>query len=61
MITKIEAAIKLLKQNGYIVTAPKPLRESEYQKALRTGIQPAIWPPIMMTKDDVDHFRATFL
>ncbi len=54
---KIEAAIKLLEQNEYSVTAPPG--ESDYQKALRTGKKPAIWPPIVMTQDDLNHFRST--
>ncbi len=34
-------------------------RETEYQKALRTGVKPAIWPPISMTSDELLHFRET--
>lgn len=39
---------------------PRPGRkkETEYQKAIRTGIKPAIWPPIVMTREDLEHFRA---
>lgn len=31
--------------------------ETEYRKALRTGVMPAIWPPIVMTEEDLQHFR----
>jgi hypothetical protein len=31
--------------------------ESNYRKALRTGIKPDIWPPILMSQEDLDHFR----
>ena len=34
--------------------------ETEYMKALRTGILPDIWTPIRMTREDLDHFRKTF-
>lgn len=60
MKNKIEAAINLLKANGYMVSEPpQELQETQYQKAIRTGIKPAIWPPISMTGDDLQHFRAT--
>ena len=32
--------------------------ESEYWKAIRTGKKPAIWPPITMTQEELDHFRS---
>lgn len=35
-------------------------KESEYQKALRTGVKPDIWPPIMMTGEELQHFRENF-
>ena len=38
-------------------TEPPP--ESEYEKAIRTGVKPAIWPPIVMTREELNHFRAT--
>ncbi len=57
-MSKIKAAIKLLEKNGYTVEASKPPAESEYRKALRTGKKPSIWPPIVMTRDDLNHFRA---
>lgn len=55
--SKIESAIKLLKEKGYTVMPPEP-QETEYQKAIRTGKKPAIWPPIMMTREDLNYFRA---
>lgn len=33
-------------------------KESEYAKALRTGVKPAIWPPIMMSREELEHFRS---
>jgi hypothetical protein len=33
--------------------------ESAYEKAIRTGVKPAIWPPISMTAEELDHFRRT--
>jgi hypothetical protein len=54
---EIAAAIKLLKKNGFGITEPPP--ESEYEKAIRTGVKPAIWPPIVMTREELNHFRAT--
>ena len=57
MNKRIDNAIRLLEQHGYTVTAPEP--ESAYQKAIRTGKRPAIWPPIVMTRDDLEHFRRT--
>lgn len=33
--------------------------ESLYWKAVRTGEYPAIWPPITMARDELEHFRAT--
>ncbi len=57
MNAKIKAAIKLLKSEGYGITPPPP--ETEYEKALRTGIKPAIWPPIVMTREELEHFRAS--
>jgi hypothetical protein len=56
---KIESAIKLLEQNGYKITNPKEPEETEYRKAIRTGVIPEIWPPIMMTQDDLQHFSHT--
>ena len=53
---KIVAAIKLLKKNGFGITEPLP--ESEYEKAIRTGVKPAIWPPVVMTREELNHFRA---
>lgn len=51
------AAIKLLKKNGFGITEPPS--ESQYEKAIRTGVKPAIWPPIMMTWEELNHFRAS--
>lgn len=31
--------------------------ESEYAKALRTGIKPDIWPPVVMSREELEHFR----
>lgn len=56
---KIKAAIKLLQGNGYTVKEPEIPGESEYCKAIRTGVKPDLWPPISMTRDELDHFRAT--
>lgn len=56
---KIEAAIKLLKENGYAVEPPTEPKESEYEKAIRTGVRPDIWPPIVMTREELNHFRAS--
>jgi len=56
---KIEAAITLLKGNGYGITEPEEPQETPYQKAIRTGKKPRIWPPIVMTQDDLQHFRTT--
>lgn len=47
-MSKIKAAVKLLKDNGYEIIAPP--KESEYVKAIRTGIKPAIWPPLVMSR-----------
>jgi hypothetical protein len=58
MKKNIASAIILLELNGYTVKPPQP-QETEYQKAVRTGIKPRIWPPITMTMDDLDHFRAS--
>jgi len=33
--------------------------ESEYAKAIRTDEMPAIWPPISMTAEELQHFRQT--
>lgn len=55
--SKLNAAITLLKQHGYTVRLPPP--ETEYAKALRTGVKPDIWPPISMTREELDHFRRT--
>lgn len=33
--------------------------ESEYWKAVRTGKKPKIWPPITMTREELEHFRQT--
>lgn len=54
---KIEVAIKLLKKNGYTIKMPEELQETEYKKALHTEVKPIIWPPIVMTEDDLQHFR----
>ena len=47
----------LLESYGYVVTMPP--EESAYDKALRTGERPEIWPPIVMTREELDHFRAS--
>lgn len=31
--------------------------ESDYMRAIRTGVIPTIWPPICMTAEDLAHFR----
>ena len=31
--------------------------ESEYAKALRTGVKPDIWPPIFMNQEELAHFQ----
>jgi hypothetical protein len=46
-----------LEKRGYIVRPPEP--ESPYAKYLRTGNKPKIWPPLVMTREELDHFRAT--
>lgn len=51
----IKAAIQLLRSHGYTVNDPP--KETEYAKALRTGVKPAIWPPIVMTREELEHFR----
>ena len=40
------------------VKEPKPT-ESEYAKSIRTGVKPDIWPPLIMTRDDLKHFRCS--
>lgn len=52
---KIQAAVRLLRDNGYSVSMPE---ETPYQRAIRTGVKPKIWPPIVMTWDDLQHFRS---
>lgn len=54
---KVRGAIALLEKKGYTVEPPP--QETEYRKTLRTGKKPAIWPPIVMTQEDLQHFRAT--
>jgi hypothetical protein len=54
---KIVTAIALLELNGFKVIEPP--KESEYAKAIRTGVKPLIWPPIFMTCEELTHFRST--
>lgn len=58
MKTKIKAAIRLLEGNGYTVKQPQEFKETEYWKAIRTGKKPPVWPPLIMTRDELEHFRA---
>lgn len=53
--SNIRAAVRLLRAHGYTVTDPP--KETAYAKALRTGVTPEIWPPIVMTRDELEHFR----
>lgn len=55
MKREIKAAVKLLKANGYVIFEPP--EETEYHKAVRTGVRPKIWPPIAMSREDLNHFR----
>jgi hypothetical protein len=32
-------------------------KETDYRKAIRTGKLPAVWPPISMSHEDLEHFR----
>ena len=53
--TRIRRVVGELRRLGYTVTPPKP--EGEYTKAMRTGVKPEIWPPIVMSRAELDHFR----
>ena len=50
-----EARSEAARRNGRMPKRPR--EETAYRKAIRTGIKPAIWPPIVMTAKDLKHFR----
>ena len=50
-----EARSEAARRNG---RKPKrPREETAYRKAIRTGVKPTVWPPIVMTAADLKHFR----
>lgn len=57
MNAKLKKAKLLLESAGFRVIDPEP--ESEYAKAMRTGVIPDIWPPIVMSQDELEQWRKT--
>lgn len=56
MLNYAEAKDKIFAAVANATRKPEP--ETEYQKVIRTGVRPAIWPPILMTSEELLHFRA---
>lgn len=58
-LARAESLIGSPKPHGGEPQAKEERKESAYEKAIRTNVKPAIWPPITMSQSELDHFRTT--